>query len=48
VAKNFGDEVAVHVNDASEEEKLQLEKALENVDVTKMNETRQKTIEVEP
>jgi (p)ppGpp synthase/HD superfamily hydrolase len=48
VAKNFGDEVAVHVNDASEEEKLQLEKALENVDVTKMNETRQKTTEVEP
>ncbi|KAF2178723.1 sugar porter family MFS transporter [Zopfia rhizophila CBS 207.26] len=35
IAKNFGDEVAVHVTDATEEEKKDLEKALENADMTK-------------
>lgn len=33
VAKNFGDEVAVHINDATDEEKKQLDKRLEEVDV---------------
>lgn len=47
VSKNFGDEVAIHINDASEEEKHKLDKALENVDVTKMDKTPKAATEVE-
>ena len=35
IGKNFGDEVAVHVNDASEEERQRLDQALEKTDVLK-------------
>ncbi|KAF2138392.1 uncharacterized protein K452DRAFT_290976 [Aplosporella prunicola CBS 121167] len=35
IGKNFGDEVAVHVNDASEEERHRLDQVLEKTDVLK-------------
>lgn len=35
IGKNFGDEVAVHITDATDEEKARLDRALEGADVTK-------------
>ncbi|OCL07237.1 MFS sugar transporter [Glonium stellatum] len=46
IAKNFGDEVAVHVNDATEEEKMKLDKALEDADPTKSDQASQEINEV--
>ena len=47
IAKNFGDEVAVHVNDATEEEKMKLDKALEDADPTKSDQASQEVKELE-
>ena len=47
IAKNFGDEVAVHVNDAMEEEKMKLDKALEDADPTKSDQASQEVKELE-
>jgi (p)ppGpp synthase/HD superfamily hydrolase len=33
IAKNFGDEVAVHIHDATEEEKIKLDQQLAKSDV---------------
>lgn len=35
IGKNFGDDVAVHITDATDEEKARLDRALEGADVTK-------------
>lgn len=37
IGKNFGDEVAVHITDATDEEKARLDRALEGADVVKDN-----------
>lgn len=37
IGKNFGDEVAVHITDATDEEKARLDRELEGADVVKDN-----------
>ena len=48
IAKNFGDEVAVHVNDATDEEKRQLDRTIGDIDVTKSDATSQNDDSVQP
>ncbi|KAF2466989.1 general substrate transporter [Lindgomyces ingoldianus] len=47
IAKKFGDEVAVHVNDATEEERQKLDRALFDADVTKSDLNSQEVRAVE-
>lgn len=37
IGKNFGDEVAVHITDATDEEKARLDRELQDADVVKDN-----------